>query len=398
MKARLIKAQSLFRLALIASVIAGINSCGGDSPTTPTPMCTIAISPAALAFGADGGAGAVTIATQAGCTWNVSGAPAWVTVTGSGNGTGPSTLAYGVAANSATSARNATLTIGGQSHAITQQGRPVTACTYELSPGSAEFSKDAATGSFAVTAPADCAWTAVSDASWLTLTAGPQGSGNGTVSYAISRNLEITDRRAAVSVADRTFTLRQSGDIGGCEYAVAPVDLTSCMAAATLSVAITTQASCPWTATANVSWLGVPASGSGSATISVSLTENYDAPRDGIVMVRWPTPTAGQNVRVAQAGCLYAVSRNAFSFAAVAGSGMFDVIQQAQPNTCGGATQDRCIWSAVSDVPWIIVTTSMPQRGDNPVAFTVTANDSTTARVGRITVRDKVVLITQAGR
>jgi hypothetical protein len=132
--------------------------------------------------------------------------------------------------------------------------------------------------------------------------------------------------------------------------------------------------------------------------ITLAFSENYDAPRDGIAMVRWPTPSAGQNVRVAQAGCLYAVSRNTFNFTSSAASGTFDVIQQSQPNTCGGATQDRCVWSAISDVPWVIITGSMPRSGDNPVAFTVAANDAAASRVGRITVRDKVVVITQAGR
>jgi len=32
------------------------------------------------------------------------------------------------------------------------------------------------------------------------------------------------------------------------------------------------------------------------------------------------------------------------------------------------------------------------------VAFSVTANDSAAVRVGKITVRDKVVVISQAGR
>jgi len=115
-------------------------------------------------------------------------------------------------------------------------------------------------------------------------------------------------------------------------------------------------------------------------------------------MVRWPTPTAGQNIRVAQAGCLYAVSRSAFSFTSSGGAGSFDVIQQSDPNTCGGATQDRCVWTAQSDVPWITITGSMPRSGDNPVAFTVATNDGSASRVGTITVRDKVVVITQAGR
>jgi hypothetical protein len=113
-------------------------------------------------------------------------------------------------------------------------------------------------------------------------------------------------------------------------------------------------------------------------------------------MVRWPTPTAGQNIRIAQAGCTYAVSQNSFPFAAAGGAGMFNVFQQSLPNTCGGATQDRCIWAAVSDVPWITISGSMPRAGDDRVTFTVAANPTGAPRVGRITLRDQVVLVNQA--
>ena len=56
-----------------------------------------------------------------------------------------------------------------------------------------------------------------------------------------------------------------------------------------------------------------------------------------------------------------------------------------------------CTWTAQSQAPWITITSSMPRAGDNPVAFVVAAN-SGPARTGRITVRDRVVVITQAGQ
>ena len=115
-------------------------------------------------------------------------------------------------------------------------------------------------------------------------------------------------------------------------------------------------------------------------------------------MVRWPTPTAGQNVRVAQAGCFYSVTQSSIGFTAAGGSGRFDVIQFADPNSCGGPTQDRCVWTAESNVPWITITSPMPRSGDNPVTFAVAPNEASTARSGTITVRDKVVAVTQAGR
>jgi hypothetical protein len=80
------------------------------------------------------------------------------------------------------------------------------------------------------------------------------------------------------------------------------------------------------------------------------------------------------------------------------GSSSFDVVQQSEPIICGGALQDRCRWTATSNVPWITITSSMPRVGDNPVAFTVTANPTGAQRTGTITVRDRIVQITQAAQ
>jgi hypothetical protein len=139
-------------------------------------------------------------------------------------------------------------------------------------------------------------------------------------------------------------------------------------------------------------------SGNGPGVIIFRVSDNWDAPRQSVVKVRWPTVTAGQNLQVRQAGCRYAVSTTAMAIAAAGGPGRFDVFQQSDPYTCGGPTQNGCNWTAESDVPWITVVTSMPQFGDNPVSFTVAQNDSTAARSGAISVRGQVVRITQAGR
>jgi hypothetical protein len=391
--------------ALLALAFATSLGCGGDgdSPIEPSPVCSYTIAPANRAFGSEGGSAEVSVTTAQGCRWTTAGAPDWMTVTGGGTGSGPGAVAYSVAANAATTPRNATLTIGGQAHAVTQDGRAPTLCTYAISPETAAYNENAGSGTFTVTAPASCAWSAISDQSWLTVTSGAQGSGAGTVTYAVTRNTETAERSGGITVAGRMFTVRQSGDEGTepvCTYAVSPAAFQPCMPAGTVTATITTQASCPWTAQSDSSWLAVASStsGNGSAVISMRYSDNYDAPRSGIVMVRWPTPTAGQNIHVTQAGCVYAVSRASINMAAAAGVATFDVIQQSVPNTCGGATQDRCLWTAQSDVPWITITSSMPRTGDNPVSFAVTANEGTAPRLGRITVRDKVVVVTQSGR
>jgi all-beta uncharacterized protein/BACON domain-containing protein len=395
MNARLVVCASLGAL-LSASLV----SCQGASPTEPAPVCSPAISPASATIESGGGIGTVTVTVAAGCAWTATASAAWIGITAGGNGSGPGTVTYSIGANASTTARTGGVTVAGQIQSITQQGRPATVCSYDLSPASAEFNKDGGTGTFLVNAPAECTWAATSNSSWLIVSSGAEGSGTNTVSYTVSRSMEIPDRTGTIAVADRRFTVKQAGDVGGCQYSVAPVLLTTCMAGGTVTASLITQDSCPWTATPNVPWLNVPSgtSASGSATLSISYTDNYDAPREGIVMVRWNTPTAGQNIRVAQAGCRYAVSQSAFSFTAAGGTGTFNVVQQSDPTECGGATQDRCVWTAQSQVPWITITSSMPRAGDNPVAFSVAANETTAPRTGTIVVRDKVVTITQAGK
>ena len=395
--------KSPVKLALLIAVGSVVAACGHDSPTEPTPApCSYALSTSSLSFGPSGGAGSVNVTTASHCTWTAVSDRAWMSITSGSSGTGNGVVNVSVTANPAEALRTGSLTIAGQSVSVREDGRE--ACTIDIAPSHASVTDDSASGSFAVTAAAHCGWSAASNAGWLTVTSGSPGTGNGTVSYAVQGNRDVTARTGSIAVGERTFTVTQSGDTrppSVCEYSVSPIEFSPCMSVPySLTATITTQQGCTWTASPGASWIIVNGgqSGTGPGVVSFNVSDNWDPPRRGVVMVRWPTETAGQNLQVVQAGCYYAVSTSAIGIAAAGGTGRFDVIQYSEPNTCAGATQDRCRWTAQSDVPWITVTTSMPSAGDNPVNFTVAANPTTTARTGRITVRDKVVQIIQNGQ
>lgn len=386
---------------VLMALPAAFLACDNSSPTEPTPsLCAYTLSASSISFAASGGSNSVNVtATASSCTWNATSDRGWMSITGGASGTGNGTVTVNLTANSGNAMRTGTLTIAGQAVAVRQDG--LEPCSIEIAPGTASYNKDSATGTFGVTTLVHCQWSATSNAAWLAITAGGQGTGSGTVSYSVDRNREPAARTAAIAVADKTFTVTQAGDAGVCDYSVTPVQFTPCMSVPyNLTATITAPDGCAWTADPDASWITVTGgrSGSGSGTITFRVSDNYDAPRQSVVKVRWPTVTAGQNLQVLQAGCRYGVSASTIDMTATGGTGRFDVLQQSDPLTCGGATQDRCVWTARSDVSWITVTTSMPQMGDNPVSFTVAANTSTSARTGTITVRDKVVRITQAGR
>ncbi len=82
-------------------------------------------------------------------------------------------------------------------------------CTYSLSPTS-EFPASGGTGSVSVTTQSECDWTATSnDTSWITVTSGVSGTGNGTVDYSVAANTG-TSRTGTMTIAGRTFTVNQS--------------------------------------------------------------------------------------------------------------------------------------------------------------------------------------------
>lgn len=384
---------------VVVALLGGLLACDKSTPPAPTPVCTFTLSAPSQSFASGGGSGTVTVTTGATCGWSVQGATDWLTVTSPVTNSGPGAVTFAVAPNAGGGARDAQMTIAGAAFLV-HQDAPAP-CSYSIAPESARFGHAGGTGQVAVTTTAECRWTATSGVPWITVTDGGQGSGPGSVAYVVAENDATASRTGALAIASRTLSVEQEGESAApldCQYSVAPVEFAPCMGGATVTATVSTSGGCGWTVASDSSWLTVGGGGSrtGPGTIAMSFGDNYDAPRNGIVQVRWPTPSLGQNIRVAQAGCRYGVSRDAIAIAAAGGSGSFDVLQQSDPITCGGALQDRCVWSAVADVPWITITSSMPRSGDNPVAFTVAANAGTAARSGRITVRDKIVTVTQA--
>jgi len=84
-------------------------------------------------------------------------------------------------------------------------------CTYAISATRATFQVDGGSGSVMVTAPDGCAWTAASNATWITITAGASGSGTGQVSYSVAQYTgKPRNRNGTMTIAGQTFSIKQS--------------------------------------------------------------------------------------------------------------------------------------------------------------------------------------------
>jgi hypothetical protein len=109
-----------------------------------------------------------------------------------------------------------------------------------------------------------------------------------------------------------------------------------------LSFMVFTGTGCQWTATAGAAWITLTgnSSGTGSGTVRFRISDNWDAPREGLLVVHGVLPDRTASAHVAQAGCVYWVSKDTIDVSATGGPGSFDVLQQSLPNTCGGPLQE----------------------------------------------------------
>jgi hypothetical protein len=183
-----------------------------------------------------------------------------------------------------------------------------------------------------------------------------------------------------------------------CAYALSPSPVTPCMTVpAQYTFQLSTTAGCSWVVSTSASWMALldAATGTGARAVRVQISSNWDAPREGAVTVMSPQGAGAAEARIRQAGCYYGLSQEAMTFGPSGGQGMFDVLQQSDPMECGGPLQNACWWSAVADVPWLSIVSTMPRVGDDRVTFVVAANGTGADRFGTITVRSKQLRVTQ---
>jgi hypothetical protein len=260
----------------------------------PTP-CSYAIAPIDVSLAAQGGPGTVAVSAGSGCAWTATSNVAWITLTSGASGTGNGSVGFNVAAN-AGGARSGTLTVAGRTFTVQQAAAPAPVpCTYSIAPSSAAIPVLGGTGTFAVTAGADCNWTANTTANWITLTSGATGTGNGAVGYSVAPNLGSA-RTGTITVAGQTFTVTQPALV--CTFTINPTSLTLPAAGGSSTVAVTaSNAACTWTARSNDGWInvtsGTPGTGDGTVAFTV---DNFGGKND-----RTGTMTiAGQRFTVTQ--------------------------------------------------------------------------------------------------
>ena len=268
--------------------------------------CTFSVSPTFASFPSNGGGGEVTVGAPAGCSWTSSPGASWITIT-AGSGSGNGVADFTVAPNTDSTTREGALTVAGQTVGVAV-APPAPSCSYAASPQTVSVDDSATTGSIAVAASNNCAWSATSTVSWLTITAGSVGTGNGTVRYSIAANTTNAPRTGLISLADLTITVNQSAP---CAFTVKPTSASFSAIGGSGSITVTTTAGCAWTASEGAAWItiasGAQATGSGTVTYTVSANGSG---KDRTA----PITVAGVDVAITETGTLKVDESSASSY------------------------------------------------------------------------------------
>lgn len=348
------------------------------------------LTPASLSLASAGGAGSVNVSALAGASWSAaSNAPAWLSLSGNTAGLGDGNVGFIATANTSTSSRTGTISIGGLTFTVTQKGM---VCQPSLSSSSVSAPATGMSGNVSVSVAPGCAWAAASNVPWISVSSA-SGNGNGSVVYTVQAN-SGSARSGSVTIAGQAFTVNQAGASSGgaCSVSLSIVRKLMIAGASTKAVAVTAPTGCGWTATSSdPSWLSAtPASGSGNATVSFTAAANTATTTRSATLA-----IGGQSVAVTQAGntgngCIYAFGTDAqASFpdntTALHGGGTGSV-----PVTAPGS----CAWTAASNVPWITVTAGASASGNNTVQYSVAANPGG-SRTGTLSIAGMAYTVTQ---
>src|SRR5688572_5262739 len=356
-----------------------VNQAGASQPA-----CSVSIDRTSQSVAVGGTAGvSVAVSAGAGCPWTAASNAAWITITAGATGSGNGKVTFNVAANTG-SARTGTLTIAGNTFTVDQAGVAQPVCSVSIDRNSQSVAAGGTTGvSVAVSAGAGCGWPPDALPTWITITAGATGSGNGKVTFNVAANTGSA-RTGTLTIGGNVFTVSQAA-AAACSYAIAPSSQSiGASGGGGSPVAVSTTSGCSWTATSNAAWLTVTsgASGTGDGNVSFSAAANTGSARTGTLTI------AGQTFTVNQAtGCSYSIDPVAQSMSAAGGAGTSIAV----------STASGCGWTAASSATWLTITSGSSGTGNGTVTFSAAPNTSTSGRAGTLTIAGRTFAVLQAG-
>jgi hypothetical protein len=350
---------------------------------TASAQCTYSISAhEPVTFAETGGVGSVDVTAPPGCAWTASSNAPWIIIVPPSKGTGNGTVVYSLGPNTDPVFLIGSITVAGQNVVINQLGNNCAT----IGQTSSTISAAGGTGSVSVTAPAACVWTATSNASWINITSGFSGTGNGVITYFVAAHSGTESRTGTITILGKTFTVTQSpglasGGPGGdrCTESFDHPGQSFRADGGTDSIVIFTQDKCWWSVNKDADWITItsPTSGNASGT-SVLVTYSVAPNPGGLSRTGKIVTTLGLIFTVSQA----AGSGNCQDYG-IAGPTGQEFPSSGGTGTANVVSSQGCAWTVKSDVPWITVTSGQGV-GNGVIQFSVSPSNEPGHRIGHL--------------
>lgn len=235
-----------------------------------------------------------------------------------------------------------------------------------------------------VSAADGCAWTAKSSASWLAVSSGAFGVGNGALTYAASVNLTASARTGTITLNDKLITITQPASDGSVTLSPSSASAPASGASGVIFVSASSS-SFVWSITRVPSWItinsGLSGTGNGSVRYTVAPAPSTASRTDTFYV-------GDQPFSITQQGANVSVTLTKTQFAQP-----FDT---ATINIASDST--AVLWNPAANANWVHFYPEANQNsGSGKFTMTVDFNDSLTPRSATIIVAGKSLTITQAG-
>ena len=228
-------------------------------------------------------------------------------------------------------------------------------------------------------------WAATASASWITITSGSSGRGNGKVKYALSENTGTSKREGTIKVRcgsiTRTCTITQDKPllIGGQTSISRAYENTAqpdCFFSVTCSQS-------PWTAVSSASWVTLHSdntSGIGTAKLYYDVAANTSSSSR--------TATIEVTSRSLTRTCT--ITQKAAAATLTIGGGKTSMSRQysCEPKT-GESFSIACngSWTATASDSWITITTGKSGSGNSTIKYSLSENAGSSKHEGAIKVK-----------
>ena len=170
----------------------GSITIGGKVFSVTQTGVDVNLEPKRIAKSSDADIVSVTVTALAQTGWTVVPNDPWISVIDKSSGYGDYVLTLAINSNPSFARRTGTVSVGSAILTIVQEG--LSAASLTINPETATASPSGAYGNVAVYATPDAPWTATSLTSWLTISEGATGAGNGNIKYVASANPTVESR------------------------------------------------------------------------------------------------------------------------------------------------------------------------------------------------------------